>query len=336
MSEPSSFIAGLARAWPPTAWREVGVVVAVSGGPDSLALARGLLELRQPGPGRLMLAHFNHGLRPEADQDEQFVVELGRALGVPCHVGRSCVREQAAEQGDGIEAAARQARYDFLHRTAHQAGARYIATAHTADDQVETILHRIVRGTGLAGLAGIPRSRPLDPGLALIRPLLAVRRSEVIEYLASIGQPYCTDRSNTDLRFTRNRVRRLLVPLLEEQFNPQVQEALLRLGRLAGESQEVVRSLAEAAAARSVVSSNAQTLEIDIRQIAGQPRCVLREMLVGLWKQQDWPLQSMGLAEWDRLAEALAAAQDIPRWTLPGGVSAEVQGERLRLTRPAK
>ncbi|HEY5315643.1 MAG TPA: tRNA lysidine(34) synthetase TilS [Pirellulales bacterium] len=334
MTEAPPFIAKLLHAWPPAAWRELGVVIAVSGGPDSVALARGLHELRQAGPGRLLLAHFNHGLRPEAGQDEQSVVELACTLGIECHVGRSCVRERAAEQGDGIEAAARQARYDFLQETAHQAGARYIATAHTADDQVETILHRIVRGTGLAGLAGIPRSRPLDPGLALIRPLLAVRRSEVIDYLAAIGQPYCTDPSNADLRFTRNRVRRLLVPLLAEQFNPQVHEAILRLGRLAGESHEVVRELAEAAAARSVVSSNAQSLEIDLRQTAGQPPCVLREMLVGLWKQQGWPLQSMGLQEWDRLADALLTLQDIPRWILPGGIAGEVPDQRLRLSRP--
>jgi tRNA(Ile)-lysidine synthase len=334
MSEPPKLIGKLAHSWPASAWRDVRVVVAVSGGADSVALARGLFELRAAGSGRLVLAHFNHGLRPEADDDERFVIELGRTLGLACRVGHGCVPEQAAAQGDGIEAAARQARYAFLQEAAHELGARYIATAHTADDQVETILHRIVRGTGLAGLAGIRRARALDPGLALIRPLLAVSRREVLDYLAILGQPYRTDLSNADGRFTRNRVRGLLLPLLAEQFNPQIHQAILRLGRLADESQQMIRVLAAAAAVRCVVSSNEHEWEIDLGQAAETPPCVLREMLVELWKQQGWPLQSMGLAEWDRLAATILAPQELgPRWMLPGEIVVEVHGHRLRLRR---
>lgn len=323
------FITKLERAWSPSAWHGCGVVAAVSGGPDSVALLRALAELRQTGGGRLLVAHFNHGLRPEAKDDEQFVLELASRLGLECRVGQAGV----CSQGDGLEAAAREARYAFLHETAHQFGARYIALAHTADDQVETILHHLVRGTGLAGLAGMPRSRPLDTGLALIRPLLGIRRSEILDYLAAIGQPYRTDASNADLRHTRNRVRRLLVPLLAEHFNPQVHEALLRLARLAGESQDVMRSLANDLAEQCVVTASEQSLEIDVRRAAAQPACVLREMFVGLWKQQGWPLQAMGLDAWDQLAEAARAGQAACRFTLPGEIHVEPHGERLRLFR---
>ncbi|HEX4148685.1 MAG TPA: tRNA lysidine(34) synthetase TilS [Pirellulales bacterium] len=336
MNEPSShlgLIDKLAQAWPSQRWHDVRVIVAVSGGPDSVALIRGLFELRSAGSDRLVVAHFNHGLRDEAQADERFVVELARTLGLPCRVGRGRVGELAAEQGDGIEAAARLARYAFLHDAAHREGARYIATGHTADDQVETILHRIVRGTGLAGLGGMRRSRPLDEGLSLVRPLLAVSRRDVLDYLAAIGQEFQTDRSNDDPRFTRNRLRGQLLPLLAEQFNPQVHEALLRLGRLADESQEVIRALAEAAAAQCVVFASAERLEIEVRHAAGQPPAVLREMLVALWQRQAWPLQAMGLAEWDRLATAMLAPATAQRWTLPGGVSVEFQSARLRLSR---
>src|SRR3569623_1408931 len=161
----------LAEDWAPSDWSDLTVLVAVSGGADSVALLRGMAALRRSGPGRLIVAHFNHALRAAAAEDERFVVELCRELGLVCEVGRSRVAERAAECGDGVEAAARHARYEFLQATADRLGARYVATAHTADDQAETILHRILRGTGLAGLSGMSRSRPLGQAVPLLRPM---------------------------------------------------------------------------------------------------------------------------------------------------------------------
>src|SRR5688572_29033082 len=202
----------LATDWPPAAWREVTVIAAVSGGADIVALLRALLAIRQQGAGRQVAAHCNHRLRgAESEADAAFVADLCRQLGLTCEIGIVDV-SQAANSGDGLEAAAREARYGFLKSVAARHGARYLATAHTADDQAETLLHRIVRGTGLAGLAGIPRVRPLNELTTLIRPLLGARRSEVLAYLADIGQEYRHDASNLDRRFTRNRIRHELLP----------------------------------------------------------------------------------------------------------------------------
>ena len=160
----------LAAAWPPSDWADVTVLVAVSGGGDSVALLRAMTALETGGQGRICVAHLNHQLRPDADEDERFVVELSRRLGVACEVERVAVDRLAAQAGDGLEAAARSARYRFLEQAAGRLGARFVATAHTADDQAETILHRIVRGTGVRGLAGMARVRPLGHA-TLIRPL---------------------------------------------------------------------------------------------------------------------------------------------------------------------
>src|SRR5262249_48782964 len=147
-------------------------------------------------------------------------------------VGRAS-SDLTATASDGVEAAARQARYEFLAKTAHECGARYIATAHTADDQVETILFNVLRGTGLAGLAGIPRMRTLNESTTLIRPLLDFKRSEIISYLATLNQPYRDDETNQLLDYTRNRIRHDLIPILERDYNPRVRESLLRLAQAA-------------------------------------------------------------------------------------------------------
>src|SRR5207249_9959188 len=121
------------------------------------------------------------------------------------HVERIDVRTETA--GDNLESAARRLRYEWFARLARETGAAWVATGHTADDQAETVLHRLLRGTGLRGLAGIPRRRELAPGIVLVRPLLSVRRVELLGYLAQLVQTYCEDRSNRERRYTRNRRR---------------------------------------------------------------------------------------------------------------------------------
>ena len=149
----------LADMWDPRYWGELTVLAAVSGGADSVGLLRAMAAVRQPGSGRLMVAHYNHRWRGAAsDADETFVRDLSRQLNLPCEVGRSDSVGGMAGLGHGGESAARAARYDFFRATADRVAARYVATAHTATDQAETILHRILRGTGLRGLGGIPHT----------------------------------------------------------------------------------------------------------------------------------------------------------------------------------
>jgi tRNA(Ile)-lysidine synthase len=253
-------------------------------------------------------------------------------LNVPLEVGRADVAQLAASQGDGFEAAARSARYEFLRQTAERLGARFVATAHTADDQVETVLHRILRGTGLAGLVGIPAHRPLSRSVTVIRPLLAVRRQQVLEYLNAIGQDYRTDTSNFDPRFTRNRLRNELLPLLRDQYNAEVDAALLRLAAQADETKQLIGDLAVRLAHQCVEPiHDSQAIRIDCRALAAQPDLIVREVLKIAWDHARGPRQDMGLDEWQQLANLAKAHRDVPAVNLPGNIRARRDGDGVIL-----
>jgi tRNA(Ile)-lysidine synthase len=354
-------VSKLADAWPTRDWDDVSLLLAVSGGADSVGMLRAIVELKGRGAGRVFVAHFNHALRgAESDADAAFVGDLCQNLDLPCEIGSANTARLAREEGDGIEAAARGARYAFLQATAERLGARYVVTAHTADDQAETILHRMVRGTGLGGLAGIRRARSLGPAVTLIRPLLAVRREELVDYLQQIDQPFCEDASNRDMAFTRSRIRHELLPALAASYNPNVREALLRLGTLAGEAQAVIDELADEllercvdagamgslpALAESRVPSRKggqaahgtvshQSVALRCGPLVDVPAHVVRTMFMLLWRRLGWPEQSMGLAQWNQLAALATAGGEPPQQVFPGAITAKKQGEQLVLTRP--
>lgn len=336
-----SFLAKkVADAWPPETWRDVTVLVAVSGGADSVALVRALHELRARGEGKLAIAHFNHRLRgAESDADQAFVEQLARELDLTVLVG-AADRSVGSAKSEGAPASSeeslREQRYEFLVRTAKELGARYVATAHTADDQVETVLHNILRGTGLTGLAGIPRTRQLSESAALIRPLLEVTRGEVLDYLQSLGQPYREDSSNKQLHYTRNRIRHELLPLLERQFNPHVREAIARLSHLAGEANEWIAAQVTSWADKNVRSvAGGFELELEEPETPNDP--LLRELLMHLWRRQAWPLQDMSYEKWDELAAMARTAEldnEGEQRIFPGNIRAKKKGGVLQLTRP--
>lgn len=327
----------LSRDWLPQ-WRAGRLLLAVSGGADSVALLRAVHTVMQGQGGELFVAHVNHRLRgAESDADEAFVAELCRRLGVPLEVCRVDVERAAQQQGDGIEAAARGERYRFFRSLAHRLGADWVLTAHTADDQAETILHRIVRGTGLAGLAGIPRCRPLTPNVQLVRPLLEVTRGALVDYLHALGQPYREDSSNLDLRFTRNRLRHELLTHLAEHYNSGIADALVRLGRLAGEAQAVIDRVVSALK-DGAVRPDGEAIAVERAILRDEPRYAVREVLIAAWRERGWPLQGMGFAQWDQLADLLLADEPMPTVTkrmFPGSITAERRGETLRLSREA-
>jgi tRNA(Ile)-lysidine synthase len=206
-----------------------------------------------------------------------------------------------------------------------------VVTAHTADDQAETILHRIVRGTGIGGLHGMPRVRQLSPAVTLIRPMLSLRRTQLVAYLDDLGQPYRSDPSNEDTRFTRNRIRHELLPQLAEQYNSGVVDALLRLGTLSGEVQSVIDKLVEELIERCVVRETSQRVRIDGAALRDQPAYVIRELLMAVWRERRWPMQSMGFAQWESLAE-MVVSKSLPQ-TFPGKVSARKVDDHLILDR---
>ncbi|HWY86234.1 MAG TPA: tRNA lysidine(34) synthetase TilS, partial [Gemmataceae bacterium] len=207
-----------------------GGVVALSGGPDSVCLAKIMRDLHGQGAiPKLVLTHLNHQLRgADSDGDEEFVVKLALDWGLPCRTRRLDVAAVARQSGANLEETARQARYDWLTQVAREEGASWVATGHSADDQAETILFRLLRGSGLQGLAGMAERRMLAPAIDLIRPLLSVRRQAIQAYLDMHEQSYRQDASNQDRQFTRNRLRHELLPLLAGQFNPAIAEVLCR------------------------------------------------------------------------------------------------------------
>jgi tRNA(Ile)-lysidine synthase len=328
----------LATSWPPEDWKDVTVLAAVSGGGDSVAVLRGLEAIRLPGEGRLIAAHVNHKLRgSESDGDQQFVETLCRESGIPCEVAIAAIDGAASGQGQGLESAARRARYAALEKMAGRLGARFVVTAHTADDQAETILHRIIRGTGIRGLAGMARARPLGPA-TLLRPLLEIRREVLTAYLHEIGQPFRTDRSNCNMRFTRNRIRKELLPLLAAHYNHTITDALLQLGKLARQSQAIVDDVVERMAEECVLHTPEDGVCLDATRLAAQPSHVVREVLLVLWRRQNWPLAAMGFDEWDALANMVAAAvppnrNGTSRRMFPGAIMAEVRDGQLHLAR---
>lgn len=197
------------------------ILCALSGGADSMALLTCLQELAEERGLTLQAAHYNHQLRGEESQrDEAFVTNWCAGQGIPLSVGTGNVAEESARTGKGIEETARAMRYAFLDETARQTGADAIATAHNADDNTETVLLHLVRGTGLDGLSGIPPRRG-----KLIRPLLNTSRGAIEAYLAEKGIPHVEDSSNGDTAYARNRLRQEVMPVLRS-LNPHVSETL--------------------------------------------------------------------------------------------------------------
>ncbi|MBI83550.1 MAG: tRNA lysidine(34) synthetase TilS [Planctomycetaceae bacterium] len=329
------FESRLSHSWPREDWQDISVVIAVSGGADSVALLRGLVALKQDGTGTLHVVHINHQLRgTAADADQKFVEQLSDSINLPVHTLRADVRTMAQERGDGIEEAARQARYDLLQATAEKLGARFVVTAHTADDQVETILYRIFRGTGISGLRGIPRVRRLGPAVSLLRPLLDVRRSEVETYLESLEQPYCHDSSNDEVHYQRNKIRHHLLPELAGQYNSQVSQALLRLGQLSGETWSVIEDTVTRLFEQCQVEAGKNSCQINVSPLKIAHPLLVRELFHYLWREQSWPLQSMGFEQWHQLAALVTVEAGPPtQITLPGPVIARRDGDWIRLSR---
>lgn len=329
----AAFVEKLAQAWPPAQWQEVRVVVAVSGGADSVALLHGLATLRaitKITTGGLWVAHFNHGLRgEESSADAHFVKQLAEAWQLPFCLGEAAVGRLKTTGQDGIEAAARTARYNFLQQTAAELGARFVATAHTRDDQVETILHRLLRGTGLAGLVGIPRVRRLSEMATLLRPLLGFSRSEIEGYLTAVGQSYRTDATNAELIFTRNKIRHALLPHLRSEFNPRVDEALLRLAGQAEETLTAVDQLLEPLCEQVKLAVSPQEVRWRRVPLQSAPPAIVRHLLLRLWQEQQWPLQEMSAERWAELAAAIASGT---RLDLPGGLSLHCISDQVVFT----
>ncbi|MGH7823074.1 MAG: tRNA lysidine(34) synthetase TilS, partial [Candidatus Binatia bacterium] len=244
------------------------VLVAVSGGPDSVALLAALAALGR-SRWRIAAGHVNHRLRGRrSNEDQRFVERVGRRLGVPVLVG-----DGGIAPGANLEERARERRYEFLHDLARAHRLRRIATGHTLDDQAETVLLRLLRGAGGGGLSAIAPVR----GDGVLRPLLGCTRKEVIAFLRRRRLPFRSDESNRSRRFTRNRIRRRVVPLLEREVNPAARRALARAADLLRDDEELLARTARRALRRIL-----RDADLDVAALRRLP-AALQRRVIRLW-----------------------------------------------------
>lgn len=209
--------------------QNTSVLVAVSGGPDSVALVLSLMAIREKQAITMGIAHLNHMLRGEDSlKDEAFVKELASKLDLVFHTEQKDVTAYAKTHGLSIEEAGREVRYDFFNRLSELHGYKKIATGHTKDDNAELVLMNLLRGSGPKGLSGIPPVRDC----LYIRPLIRVSKSQILDFLKAENQPYRIDASNTDPLYLRNKIRCELIPHLKEAYNPEIMDALDRLSHI--------------------------------------------------------------------------------------------------------
>jgi tRNA(Ile)-lysidine synthase len=250
------------------------ILIAYSGGADSSALLHLLLELREEWSFELFLGHFNHRLRPGAEEDELFVRNMAGKFSLPLFVGREDVRAEAEAMGMNIEEAGRKLRYDFLGKTASEIGRAKVATGHTLTDQAETLLMRLMRGSGLRGLAGI---FPVKDDV-IVRPLLRVEREDVEAYLKKKKIEFRVDESNFDRRFLRNRVRLDLLPYLKENFEPAVVQHLGRIAAIIREEDRLLDEITREKARKAIVGKSAD-ISMDLQYLSSLPRALARRVI---------------------------------------------------------
>ena len=329
------------RAWPPLLHRVVKTVrarglfepghhllVAVSGGPDSVALLTLLHRLVPRWRLRLTAAHFNYGLRGlESNEDQAFVMSLCEALQVPLRCVQLDVRTRPRRMS--LQAQARDVRYRAMARLAEDVGADRIVIGHTADDQAETILLWMLRGAGITGLAGMPVQRD---GM-IIRPLYEVRRREVLEFLDATGQAYRQDSSNAKPIYARNRIRHQLLPVLS-QIRPAAVDAFCRMGDLCREDDRYLEEQTASVCASLVHPEGAEGYSIDRLRLQTQPLALQRRLLREVFRRMHPIRRAPSLATVEAVRGMLSSKRGVER-RCAGGVHVRVTQHAL-LLQPAK
>jgi len=297
------------------------VVAAVSGGADSVALLRAICERnrRDELGWRVHVGHLNHGLRgAESDADAEFVRKMARELGAGCTIRRA----RLGASPRGVEERARTARYRFLERVARDVGATVVAVAHHADDQAETVLHHVLRGTGLRGLGGMRAVRAIrrGRGVFVARPMLAVRRADVLDYLAARGQAFREDRMNADWGLMRNRIRGRVLPMVETEVSRNARKALCRLAVAAQWAQEFVDDASEAALEKIFQRGTPDRMELDASGFARLPRIVRVGVVVAALRRMGARLGRVRFEHLRGVADLAAATRNGKRVELPGQI----------------
>lgn len=294
------------------------VVAGVSGGPDSVALLHILYRLREQFDFRLVVAHLNHGFRgAEADADARFVEELADSLGLESYIKARNVPEYSIREGISAQVAAREIRYSFLSEAALKSGASRVALGHHADDQAETILLHLLRGTGPGGLGGM---QPVRDGF-YIRPLLSVNRSEIETYCRHHNLLTRLDSSNLQAKYLRNRIRLELIPLLEKNYNPNLADALNRLGEICREEDEYLEQESEKVYYRVRLSTGGSGVTLDREQLLNLPGALLRRVIRRAWYEICGSKDDLGFGHIEQTMEIIRGGGGYRQIDLPKGIT---------------
>ena len=293
------------------------IVAACSGGPDSLALVDLLDGLRQDLHFNLFIAHFDHGLRGEdSTRDADFVRQFCESRKLPFRSGGADVKGEVRRGGGSIEEVSRLLRYRFLYQTAAEIGEALIATGHHRDDQAETVLLNLLRGSGERGLRAM---RPRQGGI--VRPLLCVTRAEIEIYCCSRNLQPRTDATNSNIDFKRNRVRHELIPLLRQQYNPALTETLCRTAEILADDHEFLGSYVERLASQCAVRENAgYRFNADV--FSQLHVAVQRELLLILLEKVRGTLKGISFSHVEQLRQLFQQDRGAHRIDLPGHLQA--------------
>ncbi len=308
------------------------VVVGVSGGPDSTALLHVLYALRHELGIKIIVAHFNHRLRLESVKDEKFVAALAEQFQLKFQSGRA--KSRPPKTGS-LEDWARRQRFDFLIRTAVKFKADAVALAHTVDDLAETVLMRVLRGSGLLGLKAMGESRDMAK-VSFIRPMLSVTKKEVLAYLKQNRLSFCTDATNAKTDFFRNKIRLKLLPLLEKEYNASITHALVNLSKTAGEDYEFLSAQAKAVWNKVVFKSSSDSVRIrlDGKKLRQSHPAMRRIVIRMAYEYLKGDLNQLTFGHVEMIE--LLLFEPSGRVDLPAGIIAEKTKEQLCLSRQSR
>ncbi|MCR4404941.1 MAG: tRNA lysidine(34) synthetase TilS [Candidatus Acetothermia bacterium] len=307
------------------------VLVAVSGGVDSVVLLRLLYELRGELGVSLAMAHLDHRIRgADSEADAAFVAAEARRLDLPLVLEARDVPAYAEGRGLSLEEAAREVRYQFLEEAAAKVAADKVALAHQRDDLVETLLLNLIRGAGLAGLRGMAPVRG-----RLIRPLINCSRAEIEQFAGEQGLEYRQDRTNLELHHLRNRVRLELLPLLET-YRPNIAARLAQTAQLLGQAADYLEGLAEARLEQMIISRGADELLLDRRKLLGEEPLLQSTVLREAVRRVRGTLRDLEFGHLQKMLELSRRPQQRLELDLPGGVRFRREGDRLILTKAGR
>lgn len=311
-----------------------------------MALFRTIVGLRNelvPNALAPEVVHVNHGIRGgSAERDANFVKDLAKSYDAKFHLktvswaADDALIDAAASASENV---LRELRYNAVLEVAREVGARYVFTGHHQGDQVETILFRIFRGTGLAGLTGIPAIRVVDETVSLVRPLLEVNRATILAALDAWGQEFCHDQSNDSDDYSRNFLRNTLLPRARDYFGPHLDQSIFRLSQHAVDALEIESTAVEEFLQSINWDGNQSPVELPVDRLRELPPAIFRAVLLRVWKTNQWPLAGMTYGHWCEVSDLLTINNlnnlDGPLVkNLPGDIRLEVDRQSLRLLPP--